>query len=68
MAKKSPKYLPFPEVCKLLNRHRSTVRRMIRRGDLEAIKSKASPQGRVLVTVESYERYQALQKSEQVAG
>ncbi len=67
MAKK-PQYLPFPEVCKRLNRHRSTVTRMIKRGDLDAIKSKASPQGRVLISKESFDRYQQLQASEQVAG
>ncbi|WP_326637338.1 helix-turn-helix domain-containing protein [Streptosporangium sp. NBC_01755] len=68
MAKKSPQYLTLPTVCKRLGRHRSTVTRMIKRGDLEAIKTQASPQGRVLISKESFDRYQALQESEQVAG
>ena len=68
MASKTRKYLPLPEVCRRLGRHRSTVARMIERGDLKAIKSKASPQGRVLITVESYEQYRKLQAEEQVAN
>ncbi|MEU3162938.1 helix-turn-helix domain-containing protein [Streptosporangium sp. NPDC006930] len=68
MASKTRKYLPLPEVCRRLGRHRSTVARMIRRGDLEAIKSKTSPQGRVLISKDSFDRYQRLQASEQVAS
>ncbi|MEU8035673.1 helix-turn-helix domain-containing protein [Streptosporangium sp. NPDC049078] len=68
MAKKTPKYLTLPETCRRLNRHRSTVTRLISSGKLKAIKSKASPQGRVLVVIESVEAYQKLQADEQVAG